>query len=51
MQLSEENILQVSRTIMESRPHDTAQVEPETVVNDESMEVQGVPEGVFRWHN
>jgi hypothetical protein len=51
MQLSEENILQVSRTIMESRPHDAVQAESETVIDDESMEVQGVPEGVFRWHN
>ena len=51
MQLSEENILQVSRTIMESRHHDTVQAEPDTVVDDECLEVQGVPEGVFRWHN
>ena len=51
MQLSEENILQVSRTIMESRPNDATQAEPDTGVDDESLDVQGVPEGVFRWHN
>ena len=51
MQLSEENILQVSKTIMESRPGDPARAEPETAVDDESMEVQRVPESVLRWHN
>ena len=51
MQLSEENILQVSRTIMESRPSEEVLAEPDTALDDDSMEVQGVPEGVFRWHN
>jgi hypothetical protein len=51
MQLSEENILQVSRTIMDSRPSDAVPADSETVIDDDSMEVQGVPEGVFRWHN
>ena len=51
MQLSEENILQVSRTIMESRPHVATSTEPDTGVDVESLEMPGVPDGVFRWHN
>ena len=50
-QLSEENILQVSKTIMEYRPADALLEEPAAADEDESLEVHGVPECAFRWHN